>query len=77
MHGHAQPVRGLLATHRFDPFGDRSHIVARAHRREGAEHQSESQRKVLGYAMTFLSISLASAEPDASLREPPQHPMLN
>ena len=40
--GHAEPIARFFLAHGFDAFGDETHVVAIAHRRERAEQQRQA-----------------------------------
>ena len=62
VHGHAEPVGGLLAFHGLDPFGYGPHVVAASHRGEGAEQEAEGQGQVLAERVGAPPAVRASAE---------------
>ena len=47
MHRHAEPIGGLLPSHRLDPLRDCTHGFAAAHRGECSEQKTKPQSYVL------------------------------
>ena len=43
MDRHTEPIARFFLAHDLDTFGDQAHVVAIAHRREGAEEKRQAQ----------------------------------
>src|SRR5690606_16020546 len=76
VHDHAEPVGSLLTAHALDAIDAGLHVVAVAHRRQGAEQQPENQGGLLVETLDIAPARRAQPETHAMLSEDAQDPGL-